>query len=399
MLFLIRLLGFLLFVLPSFIPVSAIERPDCTIVTSSSGFQKYSHKDETSNCFIFDGSSDYQFSQIKLGLFSRDGIPAYATLDALHTNDNYFFENGVVEYSISPSAQRFILSFWSLADKSYEIETSWLLLNDSNNNKILYIIADFSESWKDKHLESNPQFSRNSYSLSEGNASVFANTQPNANCTTDNTSPKNPNNHLWNLHENLSDAQDMSGVLVVSPVTALLWFANQVRENGEWDIKQHYPRNIDAENFGNFHYGATGAAMGLPLEVLTRAAGAVQELVDFRNGIYRPELDSWYGDSPYGDEVRDQQWILSGYNYYHQVYVEAGELASFTRDLCNLSNEIGDRYSESSGGSTGVPGSGGYPDSGGGFGDSPSCSEITGTGCSCGEGICVCEDQTIYSCE
>ena len=53
----------------------------------------------------------------------------------------------------------------------------------------------------------------------------------------------------------------------------LNWFYDQVKTGGPWDYKQ---RNISYENFGNFNYGATGVAMGIPYEILRRAAGAAQ---------------------------------------------------------------------------------------------------------------------------
>lgn len=41
-------------------------------------------------------------------------------------------------------------------------------------------------------------------------------------------------------------------------VNALVWFYGQVQDYGPWDYKQAGPY----EDFGNFNYGAVGAAMG-----------------------------------------------------------------------------------------------------------------------------------------
>ena len=50
----------------------------------------------------------------------------------------------------------------------------------------------------------------------------------------------------------------------------LLWFYQQVRNGGPWDYKQ---QGGQYEDLGNFNYGATGSALGLPGEVLKRGAG------------------------------------------------------------------------------------------------------------------------------
>ena len=51
----------------------------------------------------------------------------------------------------------------------------------------------------------------------------------------------------------------------------LHWFYHQVRLRGPWDYKNTI--NKCYENFGNFNYGATGTAAGIPAEILLRAAG------------------------------------------------------------------------------------------------------------------------------
>ena len=55
----------------------------------------------------------------------------------------------------------------------------------------------------------------------------------------------------------------------------LSWFYNQVKNKGPWDYKQ---RGSEYEDFGNFNYGATGAAAGIPDQILLRAAGWAQQL-------------------------------------------------------------------------------------------------------------------------
>ncbi len=49
-----------------------------------------------------------------------------------------------------------------------------------------------------------------------------------------------------------------------------IWFYQMVRNHGPWDYKQG---RAEYANFGNFHYGAVGAAAGIPEGILLRGAG------------------------------------------------------------------------------------------------------------------------------
>ena len=86
------------------------------------------------------------------------------------------------------------------------------------------------------------------------------------------------------------------------------WFYKQVRNRGPWDYKQ---RSASYEAFGNFNYGATGTAAGIPASRLLRAAGMAQ----IAAGTSRPEFGSWWQDAPYGDDPNDQYWINQGIAY------------------------------------------------------------------------------------
>lgn len=105
----------------------------------------------------------------------------------------------------------------------------------------------------------------------------------------------------------------------VNQAAALAWFANRVREGGEWDYKR---LGGQYEYFGNFNYGATGRALGLPRDVILRAGGAVQVLTNLRRlAEGKPTTPSEgtpldLGDSSYGDDPRDQQMITDGIDYY-----------------------------------------------------------------------------------
>lgn len=86
------------------------------------------------------------------------------------------------------------------------------------------------------------------------------------------------------------------------------WFYTQVRNKGDWDYKQRGP---EYQNFGNFNYGATGTAAGIPEGVLLRAAGAAQTVA----GTSSAEFGKWWSEAPYGDDPIDQVWIKAGIDY------------------------------------------------------------------------------------
>ncbi|WP_397450423.1 polymorphic toxin type 44 domain-containing protein [Pseudomonas sp. NA-150] len=94
---------------------------------------------------------------------------------------------------------------------------------------------------------------------------------------------------------------------VLKPGSAFLysWFYTQVKNRGPWDYKQI---SREYEAFGNYNYGATGTAAGIPRMILLRAAGAAQSLA----GTSREDLGEWWGSAPYGDDYQDQYWIEQG---------------------------------------------------------------------------------------
>lgn len=89
------------------------------------------------------------------------------------------------------------------------------------------------------------------------------------------------------------------------------WFYNQVRNGGPWDYKQI---NGNYADFGNFNYGATGYAMGIPESVLLRAAGWAQT----RAGTSLKSNGDWMSDAPYGDDPIDQAFVKNGISYAKQ---------------------------------------------------------------------------------
>ena len=104
---------------------------------------------------------------------------------------------------------------------------------------------------------------------------------------------------------------DDSGLLLAD----LLWFKDHVRAGGDWDYKQ---QGGQYENYGNFNYGAVGAALGIPDEVLLRMAGYAQ----YSDQTSNPKWGNPLGGPPYGDDPKDQHWIKEGIRYYREVIMK-----------------------------------------------------------------------------
>lgn len=95
-----------------------------------------------------------------------------------------------------------------------------------------------------------------------------------------------------------------------------LWFRTQVQSRGPWDFKHEFGARY--EDFGNFHYGATGRAFGFSERRLLREAGrAQQDAGTSRTQWGSPGwlLNPWGGESPYGDDPYDQTLISRGTGY------------------------------------------------------------------------------------
>lgn len=94
----------------------------------------------------------------------------------------------------------------------------------------------------------------------------------------------------------------------------VFWFKEQVNSKKPWDYK-----NVDElkgteriEDFGNFNYGVTGAALGIPDWMLHAAAGDKQ-IEDHPND---PKQTTNRWTYPYGDDPRDAAMIRRGIEYY-----------------------------------------------------------------------------------
>ncbi|MGA2191709.1 MAG: polymorphic toxin type 44 domain-containing protein [Steroidobacteraceae bacterium] len=82
-------------------------------------------------------------------------------------------------------------------------------------------------------------------------------------------------------------------------------FYELTKTGGWWDYKQ---QGLQYDAFGNFNYGATAAALGLPYYVVQNAAGLYQGDPSTGRGI---PLLLW----PYGDDPAGANQILAGYAY------------------------------------------------------------------------------------
>lgn len=113
------------------------------------------------------------------------------------------------------------------------------------------------------------------------------------------------------------------------PAAAGAWLA-RVWPDGEWDDKAQARKmkaldaaryaNLDPmifERQGNFSYGATAAALGLPKEVALAGAGAAQRGVNVAAALHGRPLSPSVGffAPPYGDDPRDQTPISQGWDY------------------------------------------------------------------------------------
>lgn len=87
-------------------------------------------------------------------------------------------------------------------------------------------------------------------------------------------------NQVGNIIQNtlFPPGEDVDANIEVAKDMSLLDFVNHVRSSGEWDYKR-YARRVKPnpyEGAGNFNFGATGRALGLPETILKMGAGAYQ---------------------------------------------------------------------------------------------------------------------------
>ena len=93
-------------------------------------------------------------------------------------------------------------------------------------------------------------------------------------------------------------------------------------ENGENKEYMLNGNRISASDLGNINYGAVGAALNIPLNVLLWQAGAAQLRDHEGFGLIRSQVKSIIKGSVnyYGDERDDYEYISMGYNLYLDGY-------------------------------------------------------------------------------
>ncbi len=91
-------------------------------------------------------------------------------------------------------------------------------------------------------------------------------------------------------------------------------FKKRVQNKGIWDYKQG---GSQFEEFGNYHFGLMAAATGMfSLETIIREAGRAQCLAKTSN----PTFGTPDNVRPYGDDPRDQYWVIIGFEDYRLFY-------------------------------------------------------------------------------
>jgi RHS repeat-associated protein len=97
------------------------------------------------------------------------------------------------------------------------------------------------------------------------------------------------------------------------------WFDRICCDSSQWNYKAWSPRGkYDA--FGNFNFGATGAALGIPQSILLRGAGLAKFFNVHPLGKFGNPLGQW----PYGNQREKQQAIEDGIRYFKNNCMHGG---------------------------------------------------------------------------
>lgn len=93
-----------------------------------------------------------------------------------------------------------------------------------------------------------------------------------------------------------------------------------VAAGNDWDYKRNGQDKY--EDFGNFNYGAVGAAAGYSTDVLEHMAGWVQAPGTGSGEKSPSKLDARLGQGgiwPFGDELKDNRMIRLGIAYFNCI--------------------------------------------------------------------------------
>jgi RHS repeat-associated protein len=95
------------------------------------------------------------------------------------------------------------------------------------------------------------------------------------------------------------------------------WYVMVKTSQGPWDYKyQDGQPRPEYDAFGNFNFGATGCAIGIPLNILERGAGWFKSARGFGH---------WWWRFPYGDQPDKQDEVANGYKYCQKCMVPTGD--------------------------------------------------------------------------
>lgn len=168
------------------------------------------------------------------------------------------------------------------------------------NNPLMYVDPtgnfEVSVGWGDKNWTWNSDWVDGLFSNNSQHFTTIAPTPP----------PAPPG---VNVNDNIAIAKDYSWL---NP-GALVAFYQNVQNYGIWDYKR---QGHQYENFGNFNYGATAAAMGIPYYLAQNAAGIYQQLKGAAAAGRGTPVVGW----PYGDDLKDAMQIKAGYDYFKGGY-------------------------------------------------------------------------------
>jgi hypothetical protein len=106
-----------------------------------------------------------------------------------------------------------------------------------------------------------------------------------------------------------------TAALAAWPAAATLWL-NRIRPDGAWDDKRKKGRELERQ--GNFSFGATAAALGMPRTVALLGAGVMQRKQAVDDALRGEKIRERSGSPlapPYGDDPKDQRSIRDGYAY------------------------------------------------------------------------------------
>jgi type VI secretion system secreted protein VgrG len=107
------------------------------------------------------------------------------------------------------------------------------------------------------------------------------------------------------------DANVDTNMLATQQNAPKRWYILVSTPKGPWDYKYYHGQpHPEYDDFGNFNYGATGYALGIPLNILLRAAGLAKS-----NQLPNDPYGSPFGAYPYGNQPDKQQQIINGYEF------------------------------------------------------------------------------------